>query len=276
MDTFIYVFMVFACLLTAFSMVVIARDIIIDGRQRKQEKTEQQPPVVVVQQPTPVVVQQDAPIVAQPTPVAEPVVEPVAEPVAEAQVEETPAVEETAVAEEAPVAAVEEAVDEVEEEFDENSVTFSKSARETLEEKYLALPAEYKSFYDEIVKHATIQEGSKRFKNARYEEFKIGQARIVRVLIKRGIIVCEFIMQNTDFKNYINETNVNVRQAATVIKVVDVEALQAVKDSIDIVVKAIAEEKEYKKQIAREKRKKAREEKKLAEEQTATDAQSLN
>ena len=78
------------------------------------------------------------------------------------------------------------------------------------------------------------------------------------MLIKRGQIVCEFIMYNSDFKNYVNENKVAVKQAATVIKITDEAAVQAAKDSMDIVVNTINEEKEYKKQQAKERRKAAR------------------
>ena len=55
-----------------------------------------------------------------------------------------------------------------------------------------------------------------------------------------------------------DENKVDVKQAATVIKITDAAAVQAAKDSIDIVVKTINDEKEYKKQQAKERRKAAR------------------
>jgi hypothetical protein len=88
----------------------------------------------------------------------------------------------------------------------------------------------------------------------RYEEYKIGSSRIVRLTIKRGIVHCEFMMQNTSFKNYVAENKISVRQSATVIKVTSDEVVQTIKDTIDIVVKAIGEEREFKKQLAKEKR----------------------
>ena len=139
-------------------------------------------------------------------------------------------------------------------EDDENAVTFSADKGQTLDEKYDALSAENKNIYDEIVKYASAVEESKRFKNMRYEEYKIGSARIVRLTIKRNIINCEFMMLNTNFKNYVAENKLSVRQSATVIKVTNKDVVQTIKDTIDIVVKAIGEEKEFKKQLAREKR----------------------
>ena len=181
---------------------------------------------------------------------AEPVIE---EPVAEPEVVEEP-VAEVAAEEIAPEA--EEAAEE--EVADDGTISFSTGQQQTLEEKYLALPAAQRGWYDEIIKYASAVEGSKRFKNVRYEEYKVGKNRLVRLLIKRGIIHCEFILHNSDFKNYINENKISVRQSATTMLVEEASTVDAVKNSIDIVVAAIAEEKEYKKQLARERRRAAR------------------
>ncbi len=184
-------------------------------------------------------------------PVAEEVVE---EPVAEEVVEE---VAEEPVAEEVVEEVAETIVDETVEE-DKPDVAFNTTARDTLDEKFFNLSDEQKGFYNEIASYAAAKEESKKFKNLRYEEYKIGKARLVRMLIKRGQVVCEFIMYNSDFKNYVNENKVAVKQAATVIKITDAAAVQAAKDSMDIVVNTINEEKEYKKQQAKERRKAAR------------------
>ena len=169
-----------------------------------------------------------------------------------------PVVEEPAVVEEPVVEEVAQTVEEEVVEEEKPDVAFNTTANDTLEEKYLALSAEQKGYYDEIALYAANKEDAKRFKNLRYEEFKIGKSRLVRMLIKRGQIVCEFILYNSDFKNYVNENKVAVKQAATVIKITDEAAVQAAKDSMDIVVNTINEEKEYKKQQAKERRKAAR------------------
>lgn len=179
-------------------------------------------------------------------------------PVVAAPVEEAPAVVEEPVVEEPVVEEVAQTVEEEVVEEEKPDVAFNTTAKDTLEEKYLALSAEQKGYYDEIALYAANKEDAKRFKNLRYEEFKIGKSRLVRMLIKRGQIVCEFIMYNSDFKNYVNENKVAVKQAATVIKITDEAAVQAAKDSMDIVVNTINEEKEYKKQQAKERRKAAR------------------
>lgn len=142
----------------------------------------------------------------------------------------------------------------------DEAVSFSADKGLTLDDKYAALDKATKKRYDAIASYAAGVEGGKRFKNLRYEEYKIGSLRIVRMLIKRGVIVCEFMMQNQSFKSYVMENKISAKQSATVIKVSDDASVQVIKDTIDIVVKQIAEEKELKKQLAREKRKAKRQE----------------
>ena len=237
MGTLISVFMVFACLMCLFAVLVIVREILLDGRasRAKAVKTET--------------------VYVEKEPVAETVAEEkvVAEVVEEEPVVEEPVVEEVAAAEEIPVAEVVE---------DDDTVRFAPKQSQTLEEKYLALSATERGYYDEIALYAAKKEEAKKYKNARYEEYKIGKTRLVRLLIKRGTVICEFMLQNADFKNYISENKVSVKHSATVMKIEDAEAVQAAKDSVDIVIQAIAEEKEYKKELARERRRQARANKK--------------
>lgn len=154
------------------------------------------------------------------------------------------------------VAVVEEEVvaTEVETEDEEGKISFSASAKQTIAEKYEALSAKDKRRYDEIVNYAKNVEGARAYKNDRYEEYKVGKNRLVRMLIKRGVIHCEFILQNSDFKNFVNENKISVKQAATILKIEDENSVSVAKSSIDIAINAINEEKEYKKQLAREKR----------------------
>ena len=248
MEILFMVFMVVVSIMAMFAVMVVFRDIVkeilLARRERENNKAAAQQPAAQVEAPVAAVVEEPVAPVVQP-----PVVE---EPVA---VEE-PVVEE-AVAEEAEAAEV--VVEEAAAEEDpEGIISFAAGQRQTLEEKYLELSSEARGWYDEIIKYAAVVEGSKRFKNARYEEYKVGKNRLVRLLIKRGIIHCEFILHNSEFKNYINENKISVKQAATTMRVESAAGVDAVKNSIDIAVDAIAEEKEYKKKLAREKRKAAR------------------
>lgn len=273
METIFIIFLAFVSVVILFAFLVIVRDIVREYYTTKRAREKEEAKLKQVEAAVPQIVYVQAPLATAPAVApAQPVVPaaPVA-PVAPVQPEPAPVAPVAPVAPAAPavveepavtVAAKEEPVEEpvVEETVAEGTVAFSADKGQTLDEKYMDLDAANKKRYDEIIKYAAAVEGSRRFKNLRYEEYKIGALRIVRLLIKRGIIVCEFMMQNTNFKSYMAENKVSAKQSATVIKVTDDDTVQVIKDTIDIVVKAIAEEREFKKQLAREKRKAKRQE----------------
>lgn len=133
-------------------------------------------------------------------------------------------------------------------EKDGRITTFVKTRNETLREKYLKLSDEQKRFFDEVSAHAASAEQSRRIENDRYVEYKAGNARLVRLLIKREIVVCEYLMPNDNFKRYLAGNKVKVKTAPIILKITDENSLQTAKDSIDIAKKIIADEKAYKKE----------------------------
>lgn len=188
------------------------------------------------------------------------------------EVEESTPVE---TAEEISAEEVTEADEATEAEVNGDSVTFS-AAKETLSQKYDALPDELKDYYGQIVATASAVEGNRCFKNDRYEEYKVGKNRIVRLLIKRGVIVCEFVIANNDLRNYMSDNKLKLKQAPTTLKVFDEATLAAAKATMEIAVKAIEDEKAYKKEQARAKRKAAKaaaEAEATAATETTTDAE---
>lgn len=242
METIFIIFMAFASLVCLFAISVILRDVVLEMLdKRKKDKAAEAAPVVQQVQTAPV-----AEVVPAPQPQTAPeatvaVVQPV-QPVEEQQADEVD--EDDNVATD---------VDDA-----EGNVVFSASVKQTLEEKYLELGSTERGYYDEIVKYAANVEGARRFKNTSYEEYKIGKNRIVRLSIKRGVIHCEFMLPNTDFQSFVSENKIRVKQSATVVKVTDADVVAAVKTGIDVAAKTVAEEKERKKQLAREKRREKR------------------
>ncbi len=275
MEILFMVFMVVVSIMALFAVMVVFRDVVSEVlvSRRERERADRS----IIQHAERIIAEAEAKAAeAKAKAEAEPVKEDasraiptmvveapaaVAEPVAAPVVPEEPEVDETA-------AKKAESDDEAEDESDEGKISFALGQQQTLDEKYLALSAEQRGWYDAIIKYASAVEGSKRVKNARYEEYKVGKNRIVRLLIKRGVINCEFMLHNSDFKNYVNENKIAVKQSATTMLVETAATVAAVKNSIDIVVAVIAEEKEYKKQLARERRKAARTAKAL---ETATE-----
>lgn len=214
-----------------FCVVVVTRDIVTEERAKKNASEAATATPVVVYQPAPAPQQTEEPEVEEPT---------------EEPAKEEPAAEETAVTEE-----------DAEEAEDDGVVNFATGTK-TLDEKYLELTPEFKGYYDEIVRFANTVEGSKRYKNANYEEYKVGKNRLVRLKIKREIVICELVIPNLAFKNYVSENRVEVKQAPATIKVVDDATLSAVKDSMQIAINAIEEERAYKKEQAKLRRRQKR------------------
>ena len=141
---------------------------------------------------------------------------------------------------------------------DESSVVFSASEQKTLDEKFRELDEQSRRYYMEIAQYAMNQSGAKQYRNARYEEYKIRKTRLVRLQIKRGVVVCEFILLNENFRNYIQDNKVRIRQAPTVLRIEGESSVAIAKSSIDIAVKAAEDEQEYRKEKRREKRRLAR------------------
>ena len=214
-----------------FCVVVVTRDIVTEERAKKNASEAATATPVVVYQPAPAPQQTEEPEVEEPT---------------EEPAKEEPATEETAVTE------------EVAEEVEDDGVVNFATGTKTLDEKYLELTPEFKGYYDEIVRFANTVEGSKRYKNANYEEYKVGKNRLVRLKIKRETVICELVIPNLAFKNYVSENRVEVKQAPATIKVVDDATLSAVKDSMQIAINAIEEERAYKKEQAKLRRKQKR------------------
>ena len=242
----VVVFMLFLCALCLFAVVVIARDIVRESANSKREKETTNESDKKVE-PVQVVVQ---PIMPQTLPAepAQEVEEPKAEP---EEVKEEPKEEPKQEVEEE-IAVTQEVAEE-----DPDAVSFSR-VNLTMEEKYEMLSTEFKRYFDEIVKHALSKEGVSESKRTSSYDYKIGAYRVVKMMIKRGEIVCEFNFIERDFKNYANEASVKVKQLGTAVRVTETSAVGVVKDGIDLVITQIAQDKEYKKNLAREKRREKR------------------
>ncbi len=219
----LFVFIIVVLVIALFCVVIVTRDVILESREHRREIKEER--------------DNKAPV-ATVAPVEAPKQEVVKE-----VVKEVPVVVETP------------------KEEDEGNVNFD-AMKKTLDEKYRELDATFRIYYDEIVKTAMAVENSKRYKNDNYEEYKLGKSRIVRLKIKRDTVIAELLIPNLTLKEYISDNKVEAKLAPTVIKVVDQASLDAVKDSIGIAVKVHLEEKELKKEQAKEKRRLAREAKK--------------
>ena len=246
MEAIMNLFVATVLVMGIFCLVIICRDVVIDSLDRRNERKKKRE----------------------------------AEEKTESKIEEQKAVEEIAAAKpeenvvkkEVIVLADDESLQEENAKTNTGNVVFDASPETTLDEKYNALPRNIKGYYDEIMVYAASFPDSKRIKNTAYEEYKIGKNRLVRLKIKRGAIICELIIPNPQFKKFIDGNKVSVKQATAIVKVTDPESLAFVKDSIRIAVDAINEEKEYKKEQKRIRRRELR----AQNEQQATEQQNDN
>ena len=248
LQTVIIVFMLFLCSLCLFAVLVIARDMVAEsiGKRKSAFSAEPSQPQEIVKEVTvikevPVEVIKEVPAPA-PAPVSP-------APAAPAPVEEEESAPEVVVE----VVPEEEIVVQEVEEDDDNSVKFS-TTQHTMDTKYAMLSKEHKGFFDAIAKHALSKEGAKANLSKNYHDYKVGASRLVRMSIKRGEIVCEFVFIDRDFKDYASRADLKIKASATTIRVTEPSAVGVAKDGIDLVFSQIQEEKEYKKQLAREKR----------------------
>ncbi|MBQ7407950.1 MAG: hypothetical protein IJW13_01570 [Clostridia bacterium] len=295
----IVVFMLFLCAICLFAVVVIARDIVYETARRKESREEREAAqaAALAAQAAAIAAQQAAAPVAT-APVAAPIeeaptvsVSPVIEnPLAEASAEEPSEVmaeaeaesSEASIAEELPATEAEAEVTaeevlteapvaEEEEEVDPDAVSFSRVSL-TMEEKYATLSTEFKRYFDDIIKHALSKEGVHENKRSSSYDYKIGAYRVLRIMIKRSEIVCEFNFIDREVIE-LNSAGIRMKQAATVIRITEPSAVGVAKDCIDLVCTQIAEDKEYKKDLARAKR---REKRRLAKEEAAAAEEFLS
>ncbi len=277
MENLIMVFMAFAGIICLFAVMVTVLDMVREMRAKSKrehatkddieevvsrllrETGTSRPTSYAEQAPAPIVIHTPTPIVQQPAPaaVAEEAPKPEPAPAPEEPVAEEPApapvVEAVAepVAEEAP---------ETDAESDENLVTIRTGARETHEEKYSALPAEDKARYDRIAAYAAAIPDVKDKKKDSSEEFKVGNRRIVKMTIRRGVIMCELVLENSEFRTTVADADnsIAVKQAPTVIRVDSDASADLVIRSIDIIAADVEAEKQRKRDERNAKRRQNR------------------
>lgn len=148
----------------------------------------------------------------------------------------------------------------VEEEVDtDGQVVFAAVPKQTHMEKYKALSSEQRGWYDEIAAYAASRdENIKSVITNGYEEYRYYGKRVVRFLIKRGVIICEYIIGNPEFTRYVAANKLSLKQTATTLKITDVDMVGIAKDSADYAVKYLVEERAEAKRLERERRKEAR------------------
>ena len=140
----------------------------------------------------------------------------------------------------------------------DDQVRFSAEPKQSHKYKYMALDSIQKAWYNEIAEYANSFDDVKCVATGGYDEYRLYGKRVIRLLIKRGTVVAEFIIANPNFSRYVSTNKITVKQSATSLKILTAKDVGAAKDSINIAVRTIREEREETKQRGKERRKLAR------------------
>lgn len=140
----------------------------------------------------------------------------------------------------------------------EGQIRFSADPKQSHKAKYMALDSVQKAWYDEIAAYANSVEEVKHVTANAYDEYRLFGKRVIRMRIKKGTVICEFIIANPNFSRYVSTNKVAVKQAPTSFKLLEARDVGVAKDSIDIAVRTIQEEREEAKRREKERRRLAR------------------
>ena len=120
---------------------------------------------------------------------------------------------------------------------DPNSVKFTES--KTIEELYEELSIEQKSFFDELKNTALAKPNAVLSVTKNYENVKIGKRSLIKLLIRRGVTVAEFVLENDALKEYrLSSQNKKgkskIKIRPTVLAVTELDTLRAAVDMIQL------------------------------------------
>lgn len=116
----------------------------------------------------------------------------------------------------------------------------------TIEELYAELSVEQKSFFDELKQKALQKPQAVLSVTRNYENVKIGKRSILKLIIRKGVTVAEFSLENDLLKEYRKNTanqkgKAKIRVRPTVIAVTELATLKTALDMIDIAHEQILE-----------------------------------
>ena len=131
-----------------------------------------------------------------------------------------------------------EVVEEVTEEEDgDKGIVFAES--KTITELYEELTNEQKSFFDELREEALTKPDAELSMSRNFVTVKIGKRNLIKLLIKRGVTVAEFMLENEALKQ-LRLSNRNkkgknaIRVKPTVVQVLDLPSLKVAVDMINL------------------------------------------
>ena len=119
----------------------------------------------------------------------------------------------------------------------QEGIVFNES--KTITELYDELSAEQKSFFDELREEALTKPDAELAMAKNFITVKIGKRNLIKLLIKRGVTVAEFMLENEALKQLrLSNTNKRgkstIKVKPTVVQVLDVTSLKVAVDMINL------------------------------------------
>ncbi len=124
-------------------------------------------------------------------------------------------------------------------EVDDGETIIKVKESKTIEELYAELSVEQKSFFDELKEKALKKPQAVLSVTKNYESVKIGKKSILKLIIRKGVTVAEFLLESDLLKEY-RKTSTNklgkskIRIRPTVIAVTELATLKTALDMIDL------------------------------------------
>lgn len=140
-------------------------------------------------------------------------------------------------------------------ELTDKSIVFesNKQVKESFIDKYAALSPEARTRYDSIVAYILANPDCKKVEASNAVTFKCKTDKIVRVMIKRGVVILNFLLANTDLNRFVREEGIKaIKINPAVIKLETDSDLVLAKQTADITIENIREEQQYRKERNRE------------------------
>lgn len=159
-------------------------------------------------------------------------------------------------------------------ELTDKSIVFESNKQEkaTFIDKYAALSSEARMRYDSIVAYILANPDCKKVEASNAVTFKCKTDKIVRVMIKRGVVILNFLLANTDLNRFVREEGIKtIKINPVVIKLETDSDLVLAKQTADITIENIREEQQYRKERNRELRRQRYRQK---EDQTAEEEEA--
>ncbi|MDE6373792.1 MAG: hypothetical protein K2L72_04760 [Clostridia bacterium] len=118
-----------------------------------------------------------------------------------------------------------------------DGVVFNES--KTITELYEELSAEQKSYFDELREEALTKPDSELSISRNFVSVKIGKRNLIKLLIKRGVTVAEFMLENEQLKQLrLSDKNKRgkstIKVKPTVVQVLDLPSLKVAVDMINL------------------------------------------